>query len=173
MTPHALTEFGLSLGTNVGDRLLNLTRARQALADTPGLTIAEQSGVYETEPVAVDPVYCQQQFLNAVLIVRSTFSPAQLAERAHAIEAELGRRRTTDRNAPRPIDVDIIYADARTVHEEGLIIPHPRWHERRFVVQPLAEVRPDIVLPGRDETVAEQLLSLPTRPRVILFRREW
>lgn len=166
-------EFGISLGSNLGDRLAHLRAARAHVAALPGVRETACSPVYETEPVQVRPEHRDKPYLNAVIIVDAPLEPAALAESLHAIEAAMGRVRSADRNAPRPIDLDVLYAGTLTSAEPSLTLPHPRWAERRFVVQPLADVRPALCLPGRRETVAGLLLSLPPHPDVVLFSRSW
>jgi 2-amino-4-hydroxy-6-hydroxymethyldihydropteridine diphosphokinase len=166
-------EVALSLGSNLGDRLENLQRARERLAAIPGVVVESCSPIYETEPMDVASVYAHQRFLNAVLIVQSVLEPFRLACHLHEIESEMGRVRSRDRNAPRTVDIDVIYADGIQTRDPNLTLPHPRWSERRFVVQPLADLRPDRVLPGQGRTVREVLLSLPPKPNVVLFAQLW
>ena len=167
-------EIGLSLGSNLGDRLKNLEGARAAIARLPGAKLVASSRVYETEPVGVRPEFAGQRFLNAVIvIVTTTVSPQDLLAAIHSIEAGQGRVRTEDRNAPRPVDIDMIYAGDCTLGSPSLTLPHPRWAERRYVVQPLADVRPALRLPGRAETVAEVLLSLPESPKAVVYSPQW
>lgn len=166
-------EIALSLGSNLGDRLQNLQQARDAVAALEGVALVAQSNVYETDPVDVRPEYEDLPYLNAVLVVASDTPPAELQAALHAIEAEFGRVRGDDPNAPRPLDIDMIYAGHTQRCEDGLRLPHPRWSERRFVVQPLADVRPDLTLPGRTRTVARVLADLPEKPGVALFADTW
>ena len=84
----------------------------------------------------------------------------------------MGRVRGMDRNAPRPIDIDILYADDVMIDDDDLTLPHPRWSERRFVVQPLADVRPALCIPGQNRTVAEILAGMPATPTVHRFK-DW
>jgi 2-amino-4-hydroxy-6-hydroxymethyldihydropteridine diphosphokinase len=166
-------EYGLSLGSNVGDRLANLVAARRRIAGLPGTRIAGASAVYETEPVDVAAQFRNMAFLNTTLVVESDLKPEQLGAELREIEDALGRVRSADRNAPRSVDVDIIYADALEMETETLTLPHPRWASRRFVVQPLADIRPDLTLTAGTPTVREVLLSLPDKPEVVLFSAEW
>jgi 2-amino-4-hydroxy-6-hydroxymethyldihydropteridine diphosphokinase len=166
-------EIGLSLGSNVGNRLANLQESRAAIRRLPDVEVLAASPVYETEPVDVRPEFSHLPFLNAVLILRANVEPVLLSERLHAIEAGLGRRRSGDRNAPRPIDIDLIYAGGIDLRSPELNLPHPRWSSRRFVVEPLAAVRPGLRLPGEPRTVAEVLSSLPRTPNVIVFAKTW
>jgi 2-amino-4-hydroxy-6-hydroxymethyldihydropteridine diphosphokinase len=134
----------LALGANLGDRLANLQRAVDLLGGRDGLRVVRSSRVYETEPVGGPP---QPDYLNAVIEVRTTLGPRVLLEACLAVEAELGRERR-ERWGPRIIDVDVLtYGDVE-VHQPGLDIPHPRMHERGFVLAPLLELEPDPVLHG-------------------------
>ena len=166
-------EIGLSLGSNLGDRLALLAEARSRILAIPGLALTAQAPVYETEPVSVAPAFDDLLYLNTVLIVESAVELPALSRALHAIEDQMGRRRTADRNSPRPIDIDIIYADGLSIVTGETIIPHPRWKERRFVVQPLADVRPGLVLPGEARTVKEIFRSLPEKERVTIFIKQW
>ncbi|MCE9616350.1 MAG: 2-amino-4-hydroxy-6-hydroxymethyldihydropteridine diphosphokinase [Lentisphaerae bacterium] len=166
-------EYGISIGSNLGDRPRQLREARARIAQLPDVAVVASSALYETEPVDVGPAYRDQAFLNAVLILTALDPPEILAVALRRIEDELGRVRVADRNAPRPIDLDLIYAGVLVRECRALTIPHPRWNERRFVVQPLSDVRPDLLLPGQTATVREILAALPLQPRVALFAREW
>jgi 2-amino-4-hydroxy-6-hydroxymethyldihydropteridine diphosphokinase len=163
----------LSLGSNLGDRLQNLRTARARLAGLAEVRVLLGSRVYETEPVDVLPEYAANRFLNAALLVDWQSTVEQLAAECHAIEEELGRTRTVERNAPRIIDLDIIFAGALQVNSQVLSVPHPRWATRRFVLAPLADIAPDAVLPGETRTVAEVLLALPPGPEVTMFAIDW
>ncbi len=166
-------EAGLSLGSNQGDRLAALSEAKRRIAEIPGLRILAQSPVYETDPVGVGPQYQGLKFLNAVLIVEGCCAPHECYDHLHAVEDAMGRKRTLDRNTPRPIDIDIIYAGARVIESGGLFIPHPHWKERRFVVQPLADVRPDLIVPGSSQTVLGILQGLPQAEKVVPYANVW
>lgn len=166
-------EFGLSLGSNQGDRQAHMARGRTLVAGHAGIRLLAQSRLYRTEPVDVPPAYRDRDFLNAVIVIESGLSPRALMGCLRGFEADAGRVRTSDRNAPRPLDIDILYADELCVRDGDLVLPHPRWAERRFVVQPLADVRPDRVLPGAGGTVREILLSLPARPEVLVWAENW
>jgi 2-amino-4-hydroxy-6-hydroxymethyldihydropteridine diphosphokinase len=160
-------EIGISLGSNIGDRAATLIEAVRRLDAFPHWVRSAVSSIYETEPVEVPDPFRDQLYFNAVIL---GFLPEAelvvLSDECHRIEAEMGRVRGPERNAPRPLDLDLIYAGTRVWDTPGLRIPHPRWTERRFVVEPLAEVRPGLRLPGQDQTVAAILRDLPTRPGV-------
>jgi 2-amino-4-hydroxy-6-hydroxymethyldihydropteridine diphosphokinase len=166
-------EVGISLGSNLCDRMSHLRQARQRLAALPDVSIVEASCVYETDPVGVLDPYAAMPFLNAVLILETPPDVRELAVRLRKIEREAGRLPAAERNAPRPLDLDILYAGGQTLDDTDLQVPHPRWAVRRFVVQPLADMRPALVLPGQTHTVREILLSLPESPQVVLFRKDW
>jgi 2-amino-4-hydroxy-6-hydroxymethyldihydropteridine diphosphokinase len=142
----------LALGSNLGDRREMLCRARERLAALPGTTLAGASGLYITAPVGGPE---QDDYLNQVVEVTTTLSPRDLLLAAGRIEAALGRERLV-RWGPRSIDVDILWYDGCSVAEPDLEVPHPRMEERRFVLEPLAELAPDLVLPS-GRTVTEAL----------------
>ncbi len=142
--PPDLTDYGIALGSNLGDRLSHLHAAVGALA---GLgQIRAVSPVYETAPVNCGGD--APAFLNAVAELRSALEPADLLVRLREIERGLGRPDRRPQNSPRSIDLDILYAGNLIVREESLTIPHSRLHERRFVLEPLAAIRPGLILPG-------------------------
>jgi len=166
-------EMALSIGSNIADRLANLQEARARLNDVDGFLVAEQSRVYDTVPVGVPAANRDDHFLNAVLIVLSSLPLRTSSDRIHQIEDAMGRRRTSVRNAPRRIDIDMVYADDHTSQSECLVLPHPRWNERRFVVEPLADIRPERVVPGETQPVRAILEGLPLSPAVVPFLSDW
>lgn len=150
----------LALGSNVGDRLRHLAGAVAALRRA--LDVDAVSSVYATEPVGYRD---QPEFLNAALVGRTRLAPRSLMAAAHEAEAAAGRVRTF-RDGPRALDVDVILYGSRVVREPDLVVPHPRWRERGFVLRPLAEVAPDWVDPETGRTVAELAEAVETgRPR--------
>ncbi|EMF01647.1 2-amino-4-hydroxy-6-hydroxymethyldihydropteridine diphosphokinase [Streptomyces mobaraensis NBRC 13819 = DSM 40847] len=161
----------LSLGSNLGNRLETLQGAVDALEDTPGLRVKAVSPVYETEPWGVEPG-SQPSYFNAVVLVKTTLPPASLLERGHAIEEAFERVRD-ERWGPRTIDVDIVTYQDVISDDPLLTLPHPRAHERAFVLVPWYDVDPDAVVPGRGP-VADLLAGLAregVRPRVDLELR--
>ena len=166
-------ETGFSLGSNLGDRAGALAEARRRLLAEPGARLLAQSPAYETEPVGVLPAYRDLKFLNAVLVVASEHGAEQWLDALSRIEHDMGRRRTGDRFAPRSIDIDLLYCGACCIDSGGLVVPHPRWAERRFVVQPLCDVRPGLVLPGAGRTVRQVLEALPDEEEVALWPGAW
>ncbi|WP_030785762.1 2-amino-4-hydroxy-6-hydroxymethyldihydropteridine diphosphokinase [Streptomyces sp. NRRL S-920] len=147
----------ISLGSNLGNRLETLQGAVDALEDTPGLRVKAVSPVYETEPWGVAPG-TQPSYFNAVVVVKTTLPPSSLLERAQAVEEAFHRVRD-ERWGPRTIDVDIVaYADVVS-DDPALTLPHPRAHERAFVLAPWHDVEPDAQLAGHGP-VAELLAGV-------------
>ncbi|MFV0128506.1 2-amino-4-hydroxy-6-hydroxymethyldihydropteridine diphosphokinase [Streptomyces sp. HMX112] len=147
----------ISLGANLGNRLETLQGAIDALEDTPGVRVKAVSPVYETEPWGVDPG-SQPAYFNAVVLVKTTLPPDSLLERAHAVEEAFHRVRD-ERWGSRTIDVDIVsYADVVS-DDPVLTLPHPRAHQRAFVLVPWHDVDPEARLPGLGP-VAELLGSV-------------
>ena len=147
----------LALGSNLGNRLDLLQDTVDALADTPGCEVVAVSPIYETEPVGGPE---QPAYLNAVVIVETTLSPELLLERGHAIESAFDRLRA-ERWGPRSIDVDLITYGDQTSDDPALTIPHPRAHERAFVLAPWHDVDPAAEIIGRG-TVAGLLAAAGT-----------
>ena len=166
-------ETGIGLGSNLGDRLACLAQARDRLVAHPAVRLLAQSPVYETEPVGVAPEYSRLHFLNAVLIIDTSLPPPALARFAHEIETALGRRRTADRYTPRPVDLDLLYMGRLETADSELTLPHPQCRSRRFVPDPLADVRPDLVLPGDELTVAQHLAACNDTQSVVVYSRDW
>lgn len=135
----------IGLGSNQGDRAANLAAARAELARR-GVPVVAASGVYETEPVGGPR---QPDYLNQVVEVETALGPRDLLGLCQEIEAAIGRDRSREaRWGPRPIDLDILAVGEATVAEPGLVVPHPRLAERAFALVPLAEIAPDLEIPG-------------------------
>ena len=135
----------VGLGSNLGDREDSIAQALAAIAAEQEIAIVRVSAVRETEPV---DYLDQPKFLNAAVLVETTLSPQELLDRLLAIELALGRRRDGPRQGPRTIDLDLLLHGEARVDEVDLQLPHPRLHERRFVLEPLAELTPGLVVPG-------------------------
>ncbi len=166
-------EIGFSLGSNLYNRKRLLMQAKNLLLSAPRTSFVDQSPIYETTPVDVQPEFKDMAYLNSVVIVESELPLESWLSYIEKIEANLGRERTEDRNAPRTIDVDIIYAGEQVVDSGGLEVPHPRWAERRFVVQPLCDVRPDLIVPETSNSVADILRALPPDEGMSVFDEKW
>ena len=146
----------VALGSNLGDRERMLELALERLRQEPGIDVVRVSSFRETEPVGFRD---QPPFLNAVAALETSLPPRALLERQLAIERSLGRTRDGQRFGPRTIDLDLlVYGDA-VVQEPGLSVPHPRLAERRFVLEPLAELDADLVVPSHGR-VSELLARL-------------
>jgi GTP cyclohydrolase-4 len=144
----------LGLGSNLGDRKYNLARALELLMNH--LVVEQVSSVYETEPVGYKE---QPLFLNVVCRISTELSPDKLLRLAKKIETELGRTPSFP-NAPRPIDIDILFYGDKVINDKELTVPHPRLAERAFVLVPLAEIAPNLVHPVSRKTVRELLDNL-------------
>ncbi|MFD5477482.1 2-amino-4-hydroxy-6-hydroxymethyldihydropteridine diphosphokinase [Streptomyces hawaiiensis] len=152
----------VALGSNLGNRLETLQGAIDALEDTPGVRVKGVSPVYETEPWGVDPG-SQPAYFNAVVVLKTTLPPSSLLERAHAVEEAFHRVRD-EHWGPRTLDVDIVsYADVVS-DDPQLTLPHPRAHERAFVLAPWHDLDPEAQLPGRGPVAS--LLDAVTRDGV-------
>ena len=140
---HPIRRAVLALGSNLGQRLASLQGAVDSLADTPEVVVTAVSPVYETEPVDMPPN--AHRFLNAVVLIDTTLSAHTLLERALAIEDAFGRERS-ERPASRTLDVDLVVVGERRANEDTLRLPHPRAHERAFVLAPWHDLEPDAEL---------------------------
>lgn len=142
----------LGLGSNEGDRLAAIDRAAKALGALRGTRLVQMASIRETDPVGGSP---QGKFLNTVLELDTPLTPQQLLRSLQAIERDLGRQPSPERWGPRPMDLDILLYEDRIVEEPCLAIPHPRMHERRFVLEPLAELAPELLHPVFKRTIRE------------------
>ncbi|MES2477184.1 MAG: 2-amino-4-hydroxy-6-hydroxymethyldihydropteridine diphosphokinase [Verrucomicrobiota bacterium] len=154
-----MPRVGIALGSNLGDRLANLQAARErlreiAVPDEPFLA----ASTYQTEPLLCPPG--SPLFCNSVVEIAFDGNPFELLDLTQDIEKQLGRLAVTERNAPRIIDVDLLYFGDEIIDTEDLVLPHPRIAERLFVLDPLSEIRPDLVLPGHERKIAELLEHL-------------
>lgn len=156
----------LGLGSNLGGRLAALERAR-ALLEARGFKTLARSSTWQTEPVGGPP---QGPYLNEVLGGQTTLSAEDLLEACLSTEQEMGRVRA-ERFGPRTIDVDLLFYGDERRQAPGLILPHPRLHERLFVLVPLAEIAPDLRHPGLGLTAAEMRARCPDTSEVRLYDR--
>ena len=155
----------LSLGSNLGDRRANLKKALSLLGDS--VDIASVSSVYDTEPVGVGE---QPRFLNLVCRVNTNIGSLQLLSFIKGIEAEMGRDLKL-KNAPRVVDIDIIFHGDTIMESQELTIPHPRMRERAFVLIPFAEIAPEIVHPVSGERIDDLASRVEGRDGVVKKRR--
>lgn len=162
----------VALGSNLGDRLSNLHAARKVIVDLSGvISPLLSSAIYETDPVGCEPG--AGKFLNAVLEFDYEGDPLELLKSLREIEKTLGRAPDHPRNISRKIDIDLLYFGDVIVDSDELQLPHPRMHLRRFVLQPLADIRPDLILPGQSKTVRELLAQLSESTKVMRLTNNW
>ncbi len=161
---HAMATVYLALGSNLGDREKNLQEGRERIAAF--VSITRVSSIYETEPVGVKE---QPWFLNQVVAGTTLLSPVDLLRRVKKIETEMGRTEGI-RFGPRPIDIDILFYDRLIELSPILTLPHPRLHERAFVLTPLAEIAPELVHPRLRVPVRALLERLPSPEDVRLYK---
>jgi len=156
---------GVALGSNLGNRLANLRAGHKAITGLAGVAPPFLSSpIYETDPIGCEPG--AGKFLNAVLEFDYNGQPADLLERLIGIEESLGRERDHARNVSRQIDIDLLYAGQMRIDTKRLQLPHPRLHLRRFVLQPLADIRAELILPGQTKTVRELLAQVADSGKV-------
>jgi len=162
----------VALGSNLGDRLANSRSARKAILDLPNVKPPIlSSAIYETDPVGCEPE--AGKFLNAVLEFDYEGDPLDLLKNLKEIESALGRPPNHPRNISRKIDIDLLYCGDTATDAEELQLPHPRMHLRKFVLQPLADIRPDLVLPGQTKTVRELLAQIGDSSKVVHSIDRW
>ena len=164
---------GLALGSNLGDRLANIRKARDLLVNlSPSGVTYDQAPLYQSEPVA-----CQEDapdFFNTVLEIDYIGTPYELLQATQGIEFHLGRETVREVNAPRVIDIDILYFGNTIVRGDILTIPHPELTHRRFVLQPLHDIRPHFILPGDRDPIEVHLQRLDSgEPELSLVQARW
>jgi len=153
----------VALGSNLGEREEMLAFGAASLRASAGIRVEALSPIYETDPVGPPP---QGAYLNAVAALRTTLEPRPLLERLLAIEAQAGRERGPVRDAPRRLDLDLLLYGSRVIDEPGLVVPHPRLHERAFALVPLRDLAPDFVHPVLGETIGRLAGALGPCPGV-------
>ena len=162
----------VALGSNLGDRLANLRVVRQQIRDLTDIQPPVlASAIYETDPVDCEPG--APKFLNAVVEFGYDGDPLQLLRKLKSVEAVLGRPREHARNVSRKIDIDLLYIGESEINDRELELPHPRMHLRKFVLQPLADIRPELILPRQAKTVRELLAELNDACNVVRLTDDW
>ena len=149
-----MTRAYVGLGANLGDRKRTLREAVSALSAEDGIEVVAVSALRETEPVGVAE---QPLYLNGAAELETALAARELLGRLLAVEQRFGRVRVPGEHGPRTLDLDLLLYGGDVIEEDGLTVPHPRLHERRFVLEPLAELAPGLVVPGRGDV--ESLLS--------------
>lgn len=158
------TDAYIALGSNVGNRELNLLRAVAEIGKLPDSRVTALSSFYETSPVGVVD---QAPFFNAVLRLTTCLEARTLLTRLLNIENETFQRARTVHHGPRSMDLDILMYGSAIIHEENLVVPHPSLPERRFVLQPLCEIAPDVRHPLSGKTIRDLLYSLKSAETVV------
>ncbi|MFH1336492.1 MAG: 2-amino-4-hydroxy-6-hydroxymethyldihydropteridine diphosphokinase [Candidatus Zixiibacteriota bacterium] len=159
-----MAEVYLSLGSNLGDRIRYLKRAIEKIGEPDSVVIRKISPVYETDPVGNPD---QSRFLNLVVSIETNLKPLRLLDYLLDIEKKLGRERN-EKWGPRTIDLDILLYDELITISDRLTLPHPRMHQRRFVLVPLAQINPNLFHPSLKKSVEELLRSCPDQSEVEL-----
>ncbi len=167
----------IGIGSNLGDRAAHLREATQRLSGLPSTRLTRQSSIYETEPVGE----VSGPFLNSVVEIETDLAADALMRRLLAIERTMGRKRAAGRKRasargrsyrPRVIDLDLLFFDNEVIDQPRLQVPHPRLHERRFVLAPMAELAPTLIHPQRNASISELLARLKSPEHVTLARAE-
>jgi 2-amino-4-hydroxy-6-hydroxymethyldihydropteridine diphosphokinase len=165
----------IGIGTNLGDRARNYQQAILRIAALPETRVVRQSSIYETEPVGE----IKGTFLNGVIEIETAMAPQDLMRRLLAVERAMGRKRPAgpkpgnrNRRRARPIDLDLLFFNQEVIDTPSLTIPHPRLHERRFVIAPMAELAPALIHPRFGKTISELLAGLKSPHRVTLARAD-
>ena len=149
----------IGIGSNLGDPYENCIKAVETIKENPFCTMRALSPFYRTEPVGVEG---QNWFINAVLCINTSLSPAELIEILLGAEKEMGRTRSGMRWESRIIDLDILLFGNDIINDKNLTVPHPRMHTRRFVMAPMADIAPDLIHPVLGKTMAEILREIPS-----------
>jgi 2-amino-4-hydroxy-6-hydroxymethyldihydropteridine diphosphokinase len=164
----------IGIGTNLGDRAANYREAIQRIAEIPDSRVVRQSSIYETEPVGD----LKGAFLNGVIEVETEITADAMMRRLLTIERVMGRKKVRGRKPsrgkyhPRIIDLDLLFFDKETIDTRVLKVPHPRLHERRFVLAPMAELAPALIHPKLNVSISEMLAGLKSPFRVTLARAD-
>ena len=143
-----MTRAYVGLGANLGDREGTIRAAVAALGEEEGIEVVAVSTLRDTEPVGVGD---QPRYLNGAVELETTLTARELLDRLLAVEQRFGRVRVPGEHGPRTLDLDLLLFGDEAIDEPGLAVPHPRLHARRFVLEPLAELAPELVVPGRGD----------------------
>ena len=163
---------GVALGSNLGDRVANLRKARERISELNKVRLPIlASTIYETVPVGCEEA--APKFLNATVEIEYVGEPKSLLLELEKIERSLGRVVARTRNASRPIDLDLLYFGQMEIDLGGLQLPHPRMTHREFVLRPLADIRPDLILPNQTEPVSVLLERSIEPGAVVRFDGQW
>jgi 2-amino-4-hydroxy-6-hydroxymethyldihydropteridine diphosphokinase len=158
------------MGSNLGDREANLKHGLALLIDRIRPLAVLAGGIYEAAPMDCAPG--TQSFLNTVIEIEASFTPQELHAHLQTIEQAMGRPSMREKNSPRTLDLDLLYAGNFVSDDPVLTVPHPRLHLRRFVLQPLADIRPHLILPGHEKSIREHLCVMDPA-EVRLVQKSW
>ncbi len=161
-----MNQVYLLTGSNLGDRYSLLERAKKIIVDKIG-EIIKESSIYETAPWGFES---EQDFLNQVIIITTEYLPGEVLQRCQEIEKELGRNRKSEQYSSRTMDIDILFYNDEIIHEQELIIPHERLHERRFTLEPLVEIAPDLIHPVIKKSISDILKECEDKSEVLKCR---
>lgn len=161
---YTLAKAYLSLGSNLGNKLRFLKEAISRIEESGKISIGKISSVYETQPVGYEN---QGWFLNLVAEIKTSLVPQDLLEYTLSVEDQMGRKREV-KWGPRNIDIDILLYDNQILRSDHLTLPHPRMHERRFVLLPLAEIAPNLLHPQLKKSIEELLEDCEDKSKVLL-----
>jgi 2-amino-4-hydroxy-6-hydroxymethyldihydropteridine diphosphokinase len=161
----------IGIGSNLGDKIKNCVEAIQLIHSGPLCEVLRISSFYETEPLKKNPTQEGGWFVNAVIKIRTRLNPVRLLQLLLELELKLGRDPGHEKWSPRPIDLDLLFFGDEIIKTQPLKVPHPEVHKRRFVLEPLAEIAPDLKHPVKGRTVDELLHHLNDNKKVVpLFR---
>lgn len=161
----------IAFGSNLGDRLRNLSEAKELLSAISQTKFLAASPIYEAEAVGCPPQ--TQPFLNAVVQIETTLAPLELLAAIQQIEEAMGRPKSRPKNVPRRIDLDLLACDRLILQVPRLTLPHPELTKRRFVLQPLADIAPDFVIAGTRKTARKLLAELNDPHWIRRFADNW
>lgn len=147
----------ISIGSNIGNKLENCGKGIATLTRTVETVLLKKSGFYRTEPVDYTD---QDWFVNCAVKIKTSLNPFELLTELKRIEAEAGRKNNSVRFGPRVLDLDIIFFDDQTLNSDNLVIPHPRMHQRRFVLRPICDIEPDVIHPAFKKDMVALLAEL-------------
>ena len=158
-----MTRVFVGVGSNEGDRLANISTAIRMLSLIPGVHVIQMAAILETAPVGGPP---QGLYLNTVVEVDTTLAPRDFLSTLQGIERRLGRLPAQERWSPRPMDLDLLLYGDVVINEQDLIVPHPRLHEREFVLHPMAQLAPEVIHPTLGQSIAHLLQEILSQPAV-------
>jgi 2-amino-4-hydroxy-6-hydroxymethyldihydropteridine diphosphokinase len=161
-----MTLVYLGLGSNIGDRSMNLTEAKKQISERIGI-VKKVSPVYETEPWGF---ISSSFFLNQVISVETSLEPLFVLGAMNSIEISMGRSRTNKEYQDRIIDIDLLFFDDLIMNTKEIMIPHPHLHERRFVLRPLSDIAGAMIHPVHKKTIAELLVNCSDQNNIILYQ---